>query len=448
MVNFIENEKKYYDDALNDLCELLKYKSVLEEYRPDTDNPFGEENRKCLEYFLNMGKRDGFNVLNVDNYAGHITYGCGSESVGVLGHLDVVPAVGKWTYDPFTPTIVDGKLYARGTLDDKGGIVAAYYAMKLLRDLGVEINKEIRIIVGCDEESGSRCVERYLTKVSKPTCAFSPDAEFPIIYGEKGILSFDINGSIENEDVLGINAGERYNIVCDEATLTVKNINEQYLADFVKETGCNAKVVGNSYVFYGVAAHAMQPHLGENAIVWMFKFMDKYYPCNISKFISSKFDTTGKLLGIDIDDKDMHALTINLGIARYNGKELRLGYNLRVPVDEHVEVIKNGFNSELSKFDNLQLGELHYSPRHFVDPNSDLVLNLVDAYQDVTGDYESKPFTIGGGTYARAIGNAVAYGPNFLHRPDICHQPDEHIYLSDFLMWIAIYAKAIYLLAK
>ena len=447
-MDFLELAKKYYDDALNDLCELLKFKSVLEEYVENSETPFGLENKKALDYFMNMGVRDGFSVLNVDNYAGHITYGEGKESVGVLGHLDVVPAVGNWTYDPFTPTIVDGKLYARGTLDDKGGIVASYYALKLLRDLGVKLSKEVRIIVGCDEESGSRCVERYFSKVEKPTCAFSPDAEFPIIYGEKGILGFDIFGNIENPEVLSIEAGQRYNIVCDEAKLTVKNVNAEYLNEFIKEEGCNAEIKDNTYIFYGVSAHAMQPHLGVNAIVTMFKFMQKYYPCNASEFISSKFDTTGKLLGVDVNDEYMHDLTINLGICRYNGERLRLGYNLRVPLDEHVEVIKAGFTKGLEKYNNLRLGDFHYSPRHFVNPNSELVQNLMTAYQEITHDYESKPFTIGGGTYARAIGNAVAYGPNFLNRPDICHQPDEHIYLEDFLMWIAIYAKAIYLLAK
>ena len=245
-IDFLEKAKEYYQDALNDLCELLKFKSVLDEYREDSDAPFGIENKKCLEYFLSLGTKDGFNVLNVDNYAGHISYGSGSESVGVLGHLDVVPAVGKWSHEPFDPIIVDGKLFARGTLDDKGGVIASYYAMKMLRNLKLEMSKEIRIIVGCDEESGSRCVERYFSKVEKPTYAFSPDAEFPIIYGEKGILSFDILGKIENSEVLSITAGERYNIVCDEARLTVKNVNPSYLEEFIKEEGCSAEVIDNT----------------------------------------------------------------------------------------------------------------------------------------------------------------------------------------------------------
>ena len=110
--------------------------------------------------------------------------------------------------------------------------------------------------------------------------------------------------------------------------------------------------------------------------------------------------------------------------------------------------VKEGFEKGISEYMTLSIARFGYSPRHFVDPNSEFINKLMNAYQEISGDYESKPFTIGGGTYARIMKNAVAYGPNFLHRPDLCHQPDEHIYLSDFILWIAIYAKAIYLLAK
>ena len=447
-IDFIKEAEKYFDSALKDLCDVLKFKSVLDEYVPDSEAPFGIENKKCLDFLLGLGERDGFKTLNVDNYAGHISYGSGDEIIGVLGHLDVVPAVGNWTNDPFTPTINDGKLYARGTLDDKGGVIASYYAMKMIRDLNLKLSKEVRLIVGCDEESGSRCVERYFSKQPMPAYAFSPDAEFPIIYGEKGILSFNIEGTINNSDVLSIHAGERYNIVCDEAHLKVKETKEEYVKEFLKSFNCDVKIIDDEYVFYGKSAHAMQPHLGVNAICHMALFMNRYYPCDMASFLVNSFDTTGKKLNIDVNDEYMHDLTINLGICHYDGNKLVLGYNLRVPLDEHVEVIKNGFEEELNKYPSLQLQKFGYSPRHFVDPNSDFIKKLMTSYQKISNDYESKPFTIGGGTYARIMKNAVAYGPNFLHREDLCHQPDEHIYLSDFILWIAIYAKAIYELAR
>lgn len=442
--DFINYAKKYYDEALETLKQLLKFPTVLDEYKPNSDAPFGIANKECLEFILDKAFKDGFNVKNCDNYAGHISYGSGDELFGILGHLDVVPAVGEWSHDPFDPIIQDNKLFARGTLDDKGGVVASYYALKMFKDLGIMPKKEVRIIVGCDEETGSRCMSHYFQTEKMPDMAFSPDAEFPLIYGEKGILSFDINGSIENKDIIAIDCGMRYNIVPDLAKLTVKNPNQAYLDEFIKKTGFQAKLEGNTYYFYGHAAHAMQPQDGVNAAYHMFMFMNDYYQCQVADYIVNYFDTNGIKQNIYINDIDMKELTINLGIVKYDGKELRLGYNLRVPTDSHVEVIKNGFNQALNNYSLLTLGEFHYSPRHFVSLESELVQGLLASYQEISGDYETKPFTIGGGTYARIMPNAVAFGPNFPHRPDICHQPDEHIYLEDFTSWIAIFASAIY----
>ena len=162
---------------------------------------------------------------------------------------------------------------------------------------------------------------------------------------------------------------------------------------------------------------------------------------NLTSLYFQSYERRERIVSFPISLKE---LTINLGIVKYDGKELRLGYNLRVPTDSHVEVIKNGFNQALNNYSLLTLGEFHYSPRHFVSLESELVQGLLASYQEISGDYETKPFTIGGGTYARIMPNAVAFGPNFPHRPDICHQPDEHIYLEDFTSWIAIFASAIY----
>lgn len=446
-LNYENEASKRYKDALNDLCDVLRYRTVLDEYKENGDAPFGMENKKCLEHVLKMGERDGFAVKNVDNYAGHIAYGDGKEIIGILGHLDVVPAVGNWTNDPFTPTVRKGKLYARGALDDKGGVIASYYALKIIKELNLPISKQIRLIVGCDEETGSRCLERYFTKEEKPSFAISPDASFPMIYGEKGILTFDITGTCDNENIVSFDAGMRYNIVPDLAVLVVKDPKQDNLTSFLaKNSDIKAEFKDQKYYFYGKASHAMEPQNGINAANNMFKFMDEYYPSNVSRFILKTFDTNGKKLDLYLDDPEMHELTINLGIAHYDHLGLKLGYNLRVPTDEHVEKIHTNFTNNLEQ--GLMLSEFHYSPRHFVSLEEPELKILLKAYQEISKDFDSKPMTIGGGTYARILERAVAYGPNFPQKEDLCHQPDENISIDDFIKWIAIYAKAIYELAK
>jgi len=171
---------------------------------------------------LKTAEDDNFVVKNIDNYAAHIEMGEGEEVLGILGHLDVVPAGGKWHNPPFSAYEHEGKIYARGAMDDKGPTVAAYIAMKMVKDKGIKLNKKVRLILGCDEESGMRCIKRYLEKEQMPDIGFAPDAEFPLIFAEKGIYSFDIEGEFEGDLIESLTAGERYNVVPDECVVVVK----------------------------------------------------------------------------------------------------------------------------------------------------------------------------------------------------------------------------------
>ena len=181
-----DNEKQF----LKDLEELLKIDTVLVEQPEVKEAPFGYNLVKALDYMLKLGEKEGFITKNIDNVAGHIEYGEGEEIIGVLSHLDVVPTGEGWKYPPFEPVVEDGKIYARGALDDKGACIAALYALKALKENGVKLNKKVRLIYGTDEETGSRGIARYLQVEKMPDLGFSPDADYPIIYGEKGILSF------------------------------------------------------------------------------------------------------------------------------------------------------------------------------------------------------------------------------------------------------------------
>ena len=151
----------YQDAFINDLRGLLAIDSTRDDSSATINAPFGKGCRQALDYMFALAKRDGFTYQDYDGYAGVISYGDGKESVGVLAHLDIVPIGEGWTKDPFSGEIVDGYLFGRGSEDDKGPAMAAYYAMKMLKDQGIRLQRKVMLILGCDEESGMQCMEHY-----------------------------------------------------------------------------------------------------------------------------------------------------------------------------------------------------------------------------------------------------------------------------------------------
>ena len=442
-----EKERK---NGLEILKKLISFKTVLDEYKENDEAPFGIENKKALEYILDVAKKDGFNVKNVDNYAGHIEFGSGDEILGVLAHLDVVPVKeDEWESDPFEIRFSDNKMYARGILDDKGPLVASYIALKMLKESGFKPKRRIRLIMGCDEESGSRCLERYLEKEEKPTLGFSPDATFPLIYGEKAMITYDIFGKLEDDTILSFDAGERYNIVPSIASMKLsKDLSKEFIK-FLKDNNYNGEYKDNTYTAYGLAAHAMNPELGVNAIYILFEFLAKYTDSKLAKFMDEYFlgDTWGKKIGYDMYDEEMKYLTSNVAICKISNNEFKVGVNCRVPLDSQLQVVSDKVKVASEKYGyNYQV--LHQSNRHYVSPKSPLVKTLMDVYKKVTKDEVNGPITIGGGTYAREIGNAVAYGPLLVGREDVCHIANEYLFESDFNTAIEVYYNAILELSK
>ena len=445
------NVNDYKKAGIELLSKLISYASVLEEFDPESDAPFGEENKKALEFILNYAKKDGFNVYNDDNYAGHIEFGSGEELLGILCHLDVVPVADQdWKHDPFVLTIEDDKMYGRGTTDDKGPLAAAYIALKILKDKGFKPNKRIRLIMGCDEESGSRCLRHYFKTQELPGLGFSPDAEYPLIYGEKAHMNYNFIGNLANAEIIvELNCGNRYNIVPAKASMKLNiDLKEQYLA-FLKANNYQGEVVEDNYIAYGRASHAMCPDKGLNASFILFEFLNETHPTTLSNFFVNclTFDPFGKKLGYDLHSEEMLELTSNVGVVKIKDGKILVGMDCRVPLESHkdkmVECIENA-----SKAHGLDYEILSFGGYHYVDPNGTLVQTLMKAYQEVSGDYESKPMVIGGGTYAKFIKNCVAFGPSFPGSEDVCHIADEYLKVSDFMDNVLIYVKAIYELTK
>ncbi|MDE5545990.1 MAG: dipeptidase PepV [Anaeroplasmataceae bacterium] len=442
---------QYVEEGLLLLSKLISYKTVLEEYNPKSDAPFGEENKHALKFILEYAKKDGFDTLNDKNYAGHIEFGKGKEILGILAHLDVVPVDGQtWKTNPFVLNISDGKLFGRGAMDDKGPLVASYLAMKLLKDQGFTPKKKVRLIMGCDEESGSRCLAHYFKKNPVPDLGFSPDADFPLIYGEKAHMTYNFEGKLDDTEIITeFTCGTRYNVVPALASMKLsKNLKKEYL-DFLEKNHYEGKVEKDTYYAYGKGSHAMVPQNGLNASFILFEFLNEVAPSTLSEFFVKylTFDPFGKKLGYDLYDEEMKELTSNVGLVHIKDGSILIGIDSRVPRKEHEDVMREQIK-EAAKTANLKANVLGFGGFHYVDPNSFLVTTLMSVYKEVTGDTTAEPMTIGGGTYAKFIENGVAYGPLMPGREDVCHIADEYMLLEDFKNAILIYAKAIYELTK
>lgn len=450
IMNWLDIAKNYEEDYIRIVKDVLKIPTVLKAYTPENiEAPFGQDIRQALDYMLDLGKSDGFIVKDIDHYAGHIEMGQGDQVLGVLGHLDVVPAGGKWTQPPFSAFEKDGKIYARGAMDDKGPTIAAYLAMKMIKDQGIQLNKKVRLILGCDEESGMRGIKRYLEKEQMPDIGFAPDAEFPLIYAEKGIYAFTYTGNVTDKLLLSLEAGDRFNVVPDMCQAKLSDNREKAFQKFLKDHKIQGEIKdNNTYIVYGKNAHAAWPHLGVNAISLMVKFLIKQtnnpFVHMLNQYLTD--DHLGKKLGIDVSDKEMDDLTLNLAFVHYDGETVEVGVNIRYPKNYDFDagekkIIKAGKEFALTYHNKGN------SKPHYVSPDEPLVKELHQAYIKYTNDQDSKIMSIGGGTYARMLKKAVAYGPALPGDTDLAHQPDEHLKIKDMITAIAIYAEGIVRLA-
>ncbi|MBE4908328.1 dipeptidase PepV [Bacillus luteolus] len=471
-INWMEEVLKRKDELVKDTQEFLRIKSVLDEENGTSEAPLGEGIDAALQYLLLKGSKDGFLAKNVDGLAGHVEMGEGEELVGILCHVDVVPEGDGWSSDPFGAEIREGKIFARGAIDDKGPTMAAYYAMKIVKDLGIPLNKRIRMIIGTDEESNWRCVDHYFKHEEMPTMGFAPDADFPIIYAEKGIADFDLvmkvnHNSVESSHeqtiiLKSFQSGRRYNMVPDfaEARLNTTIHDDKLLAEFnnyITQTQLLGKgyVAGDTLVFEleGQSAHGMEPKKGKNAGLLLASFLkgiqlDKDAFSYITFLLDYFYDDSrGEKLGVRYSDEITGDLTINVGKMAYtNEAGGSIGINLRYPVTNDMEKTREKIE-EVAGLSSFALRNFSDSKPHHVDKNHTLIKTLQKVYEEQTGE-EATLISIGGGTYARSLKAGVAFGPLFPGRPDSAHQKDEYIIIEDLLKATAIYAQAISELGK
>lgn len=459
MENYLELIDEYKDQMLKDLQGIIAIKSVAGE--AEGNSPFGKGVQAAFDAMLTLGEREGFETKNVDNYGGHIEFkGEGDGIFALIGHLDVVPEGSGWEYEPYGGEIVGDKMFGRGTIDDKGPTIAAFYAIKALKDAGFKPRKDIRLILGLDEETDWAGMKYYMEHEETPDSGFAPDADFPVIYCEKGLIVFDVIKSLNNVVTSGLRlvsfeGGNAPNMVADRAKLVVTggDISDK-IAEYKKNSGYDitCEKVGDHLEISakGISAHGAMPEVGLNAITILFEAVKdiEFNSSDVNTFIkfyneSIGFDYHGERFGCNFEDESSGKLNFNVGMFKLDETEARCTINVRYPATMKEDDIYNGMETVIGPMEYSVERKDHLAPL-YVPKDHPLVKVLMDVYQEFTGDMKSEPLAIGGATYARTVPNSVAFGPVFPGEKAVEHQADEYISISGMVKATKIFAEAIY----
>ena len=435
------------------LQSWLRVPSLKAEAQPGA--PFGTKLREMLEMALRSCQELGLKTRNIDGYAGEAEIGEGSDedALAILAHVDVVPAGDGWTREPFGAQLEGDLLYGRGSSDDKGPLAAALYAMHAVKLAGIPLKRKVKLIIGCDEESGMEDIRYYREHATLPREGFSPDAVYPVINLEKGMCGLHLSAKVAESglQVLSLNVGERPNVIPGAAAATVKGGEELVLkaAEVSKQYGwpVAAQAEGGRVhlVATGVNGHAAYPELARNALGQLLITLKELGVEGPLKQLAEAVGTQyyGEGLGIQSEDKPSGKLTCNLGILRIEGGRLFGTLDIRYPLLVNGAVLRDVVAAHLTEF---EVRQASFKEPHYVPESSTLVQGLLQAYHEVTG-LEKKALSTGGGTYARLLEQGVAFGVSFPGDPDLAHQADERISINGLVSSVKIFFRAIELLA-
>ncbi|MDO5544675.1 MAG: dipeptidase PepV [Eubacteriales bacterium] len=449
--------KQLEPSMLKCLQENLRIPSVQGE--PEPGMPYGSEVRRSLDHLLAAAEALGFLTVNMDGQLGWCEYGTGEEMVAVLGHLDVVPAGDDWSFDPWGGEIKDGRIFGRGTMDDKGPSVAALFALAALRDSGLPIRRRIRVLWGCNEESGSADMKYYLAHNGEiPVMGFTPDGEYPVINGEKGIINVTYEKKLDRVgdlQLISLYGGTAPNVVPSSACAKL-SCSQELAQRLSKLQAPKLRYTATEYGLFveaeGTSAHGSTPELGENAIGRLLLALDTL-PLegdtkNAIHFLAETLgmETDGTSAGIAISDEVSGKLTLNWGTLNIENGSLQMKINYRYPVTKSYDDCAPILDAKFAAAGFTKAAELHKA-KLYVPEDSELVRTLMKVYREQTG-LEGTPKSIGGGTYAKSLPNIVAFGPIFPGDEIREHKPDEFLELSRLMENTQIIAAAMYEMAK
>ena len=441
----------YREQFVETLREWVKIPSVKGE--PEEGAPFGREVRNMLDRAMADARELGFPVRDFDGYACDITLGGAEEKIAVLGHLDVVPVGDGWTKPPFEGLVENGRMYGRGTNDDKGPSLAALFAMKAVKEAGIPLKKSIRMILGCDEESDWEDMHYYGEHERIPDVGFSPDANFPLINTEKGMLCLELRApeAAAGLKILKLATGDRINVIPGECRALVAGGREiaDKVDDYADRTGLSytAEVTDRGVLMtaVGIPGHSAYPEGKRNAIGMMLLLLKELGADGPIATLADKvgMEHDGRSLGCACRDEISEELTCNMGILKLENGKWFCTLDMRCPVTADQEKLKAAAASGLQGF---EIATEVQKPPHHVPADSELVSSLLAAYEEETG-LEGKPMSTGGGTYAKVLKQGVAFGALFPDEEDLAHQANEFEVIDRLMLAMKVYANALIRLA-
>lgn len=441
----------YRGKYIETLREWIRIPSVRGE--AEEGAPFGREVRRMLDRAMADARDLGFPVRDFDGYACDITLGEAEEKIAVLGHLDVVPVGDGWTKPPFEGLVENNRIYGRGSNDDKGPALASLFAMKAIKEAGIPLKKSIRMILGCDEESDWEDMHYYGEHEKIPDVGFSPDASFPLINTEKGMLCLELRAPEAESGlkVLKLATGDRINVIPGECRALVKGGRETaVLVDsYADRTGLpyTAEVTAEGVwiTAIGITGHSAYPEGRRNAVGMMLLLLKELGAegpvVTLAEAVGMESD--GKSLGCACRDEISEGLTCNMGILRLENGEWYATLDMRCPVTADQEKLRE---AAIVHLPGIRVETMTQKPPHHVPADSELVTSLLAAYEEETG-LDGKPMSTGGGTYAKVLKQGVAFGAVFPDEEDLAHQADEFEEIDRLILAAKIYANALIRLA-
>lgn len=462
--NMLNKIKAFIDahesEMLADAMALIRIDSERTEPKPGM--PFGEGAAHAMAAGLEILTRHGFAPRNFDNYVITADLNSCDPCLDILAHLDVVPAGEGWSVTgPFDPVVKDGMLYGRGSADDKGPAIAALYAMLAVRELGIPLKGNCRLILGSDEECGSSDIRYYYSQVKPAPMTFSPDADFPLINIEKGGMHMAMKAAdapgTEGIRLVSAQSGTKINVVPGEASAVIAGADMAALADAARSaeeaTGAHftlsEEADGIHVLAVGTFAHAASPEMGNNALTAMLTFLASvpFADADTCRILSAfhRFyphgDYHGSALGVDHEDAESGKLTLSLDLFRFDGKEFSAMFDCRAPICANDANTAQPVRAQLEAAGFTVEGGNMFAPHH-VPADSDFVQTLLGCYETVTGK-PGKAIAMGGGTYVHHLDSGVAFGCADPAVDNRMHGPDEFMSVAQMKMSAVIFALSI-----